>query len=133
MGFQFGDAICVRLDGFGGHVGHRDEILIGHLGVAEDLAAVLASDGKSVIRARPRESVLVDVWHRCLGVGNDYCEAVGSVAALARSKTVIAGPATTATAAWPPPISSAIVSAVSCGCAIEATAATGASTFPIRK
>jgi hypothetical protein len=64
LGFEFRDPLGVSLDGFGRLVGHADEILVGHLGVAEDLASVFASDGGEVFGASPEEVVLVGVGHR---------------------------------------------------------------------
>ena len=61
LGLKFRDAIRVRLDGFGGLVGHADEILVRHLFVAEDGATVLAGDGKAVVGAGPDEAVVVGV------------------------------------------------------------------------
>jgi hypothetical protein len=65
LGFQFRDPLGVGLDGFGRLVGHADEILVGHLGVAEDLASVFASDGGEVFGAGPDEVVMVGERHRC--------------------------------------------------------------------
>ena len=63
LGFEFRNPLGVgllrRLD----LVGHADEILVGHLGVAEDLAAVFASDGSEVFGASPDEVVMVGVGH----------------------------------------------------------------------
>jgi hypothetical protein len=64
LGFKFRDPFGVRLDGFGRLVGHADEILVGHLCVAEDLASVFAGDGGEVVGASPDEVVMVGVGHR---------------------------------------------------------------------
>ena len=64
LGFQFGDAIGVRLDGFGRLIGYGDEILVRHLGVPEDLAAVFAGDAEEVFGTSPDEVVMVGVGHR---------------------------------------------------------------------
>ena len=64
LGFEFRDPLGVGLDWFGRLVGDADEILVGHLGVAEDLASVFASDGGEVFGASPDEVVLVGVGHR---------------------------------------------------------------------
>jgi len=81
LGFEFRDPLGVRLDGFGRLVGDADEVLVGHLGVPEDDAAVFAGDGEKVVGAGPDEVVLVDVRHRCLGIGDDDREAVGACTA----------------------------------------------------
>ena len=64
LGFEFRDPLGVGFHGGLGLVGDADEILVGHLGVSEDDAAVFAGDGKKVFGAGPEESVLVGVGHR---------------------------------------------------------------------
>ena len=64
LGFEFRDPFGVRLDRFGSLVGHAYQIFFCHLGVAEDLTSVFASDGGEVFGASPSEAGMVDVWHR---------------------------------------------------------------------
>ena len=59
LGLQFGDAFGVGLDGLLGLIGDADEILVGHLLVAEDGATVFAFDGQSVVGASPDEAVVI--------------------------------------------------------------------------
>ena len=59
LGFEFRDPLGVGLDGRLGLVGDGDEILVRHLGVAEDLAAVFAGDGGEVVGASPDKAVVI--------------------------------------------------------------------------
>ena len=62
LGLELGDAVGVGLGCR--KICHADQVLVGHLGVAEHLAPVFAGYGQAVFRSRPGQSVLVDVWHR---------------------------------------------------------------------
>lgn len=54
LGFELGDALGVGLLGGGrGHLGDGKQILVRHLGVAEDLAAVFAEEFEAVFASRP--------------------------------------------------------------------------------
>jgi hypothetical protein len=64
LGLKFRDPLGVGLDGRLGLVGDADEILVRHLGVAEDLASVFAGDGCEVVGASPDEVILVGIGHR---------------------------------------------------------------------
>ena len=61
LSLEFRDPLGVGLGR--GKVGHADQILVGHLGVAEHLTAILAGDGQAVVSSRPGQSVVVDVGH----------------------------------------------------------------------
>jgi hypothetical protein len=78
LGFKFRDPLGVGLHGLGGHVGDGDEVLVGHLGVPEDDAAVFTGDAEEVFGAGPEESVLVGVRHGSLAIGNDDGVAVSA-------------------------------------------------------
>ena len=70
LGFEFGDAVGLgRHDGFGRwfHESNGEQVLVRHVGVADDLAAIFADKFGAVFVSVPVFAVLVDNHVSVLG------------------------------------------------------------------